>query len=174
MAEEEGFSLPAPLYPSLSPPLSLSPSLPPSLHRNHATCTRANSPKDIIAESRATMIDKLTYHRGVGEDLWKRVTAKGVMSQRFCLHLGKRVIDIRQKSSSLLKTEPSCLINRADLCSGSPIRNLSSPPLSISFSPLCMIPRRPDHYSHFAAPERPNQSSKVPSCSACVIQSAPI
>ena len=104
------------------------------------------------------MIDKITYHRGVGEDLWKRVTAKGVMSQRFCLHLGKRVIDIRQKSSSLLKTEPSCLINRADLCSGSPIRNLSSPPLSVSFSPLCMIPRPPEHYSRFAAPGRPNQT----------------
>mmetsp|Transcript_10872 Transcript_10872/g.26626 ORF Transcript_10872/g.26626 Transcript_10872/m.26626 type:complete len:497 (-) Transcript_10872:597-2087(-) len=55
--------------------------------------------------------------KGLGEDLWEAVKKKGVMSERFCLHLGKRVLDIRQKSTPLLKTEPSCLINRADLCS---------------------------------------------------------
>lgn len=67
----------------------------------------------------------------MGEELWERVKAKGVMSQRFCLHLGKRVLDIRQKSSSLLKTEPSCLINRADLCSGAS---------ELLFSPLnCVV-----------------------------------
>jgi hypothetical protein len=51
-------------------------------------------------------------YRGLGESLWETVKQRGVMSQRFCLHLGSRVLDIRQKSSPLLKTEPSCLINR--------------------------------------------------------------
>ena len=59
-------------------------------------------------------LDNATHenYRAVGDDLWEKVKERGVMSQRFCLHIGKRVLDIRQKSSSLLKTEPSCLINR--------------------------------------------------------------
>ena len=50
-----------------------------------------------------------------GTDLWELVKTKGVECDKFSLHIGKRVIQIRQESPVLV-TKPSVLINRADLC----------------------------------------------------------
>lgn len=50
-----------------------------------------------------------------GDDLWDLVRKNGVECEKFSLHIGKRVIQIRQESPVLI-TEPSVLINRADLC----------------------------------------------------------
>jgi len=47
--------------------------------------------------------------------LWEIVKSRGVECEKFSLHIGKRVLQIRQ-TSPLLISEPSVLINRADLC----------------------------------------------------------
>ena len=47
--------------------------------------------------------------------LWEIVKSRGVECEKFSLHIGSRVLQIRQESPVLI-TEPSVLINRADLC----------------------------------------------------------
>jgi len=56
-----------------------------------------------------------TAIKKAGDDLWDLVRKNGVECEKFSLHIGKRVIQIRQESPVLI-TEPSVLINRADLC----------------------------------------------------------
>ena len=56
-----------------------------------------------------------TSIKKAGDEVWDVVKRRGVECERFSLHLGKRVLQIRQESPVLI-TEPSVLINRADLC----------------------------------------------------------
>ena len=53
--------------------------------------------------------------KDVSASLWELVKTRGVECERFSLHLGRRVLQIRQTSPQLI-SEPSVLINRADLC----------------------------------------------------------
>eukprot|EP00899_Mesostigma_viride_P025613 jgi/Mesvir1/6236/Mv00914-RA.1 len=67
--------------------------------------------------------------------LWDAVVSRGVSSDAFYLHLGKWQFNLRQRGMS----EPSCLINRGELCAAmaQQLQALNSPNLSIQYEASC-------------------------------------